>query len=102
MNFASLRDNHTPLAEGFLGLMQPKGPPQQPEGRRLVCQFLVHPVCQQRSSTARRNALKIKSCHSIPFRPLDCDLVKIETERERQGGGEMSRQGETRLPDGKI
>ena len=44
----------------------------------------VPPVCQRRSTTTttRRNALKIKSCHSIPFRPLDCDLV----ERKREGG----------------
>ena len=46
----------------------------------------VPPVCQRRSTAAtRRNALKIKSCHSIPFRPLDCDLVKRKREGERGG-----------------
>ena len=49
----------------------------------------VPPVCQRRSTAAatRRNALKIKSCHSIPFRPLDCDLVKRK--RGREGEGEI-------------
>ena len=74
-----MTDNHT-SARGIMGLMQPKGPPEQPEGHRL--RQVTYLILTAKSRSAMRTASSFGKRSSSPLPSAsgsvnDNELLKV-------------------------